>query len=196
MNVSTMLRDLDVTTFHALYGAGRPSTLTAVMIVLTLIGSGWTMLLLLPFLAARSTRPTAGALTLTLVATAVAVLVLKHAVRRIRPCNCLPDVHVLWSVAPKDFSFPSGHTTGAFAFAAFVVIFGRSRRSAAAHVVASVGALLYALGVGVSRVYLGFHFPSDVLGGAIVGIAVGASGARFFTRPAMAARLSKILLPS
>ncbi|HEX7663615.1 MAG TPA: phosphatase PAP2 family protein, partial [Polyangiaceae bacterium] len=105
------------------------------------------------------------------------------------------DVHVLWSVAPKDFSFPSGHTTGAFTFAAFVIVFGWKRWSLSTRLWTTVGALLFAFGVGVSRVYLGFHFPSDVIGAAIVGAIIGVWGARFFTRAEVAARLPQLLLP-
>ena len=64
-------------------------------------------------------------------------------------------------------SFPSGHAALAFALAAFVTLAGQ-RGTALAWVVALLASF--------SRVYLGHHYPSDIVGGAIVGLAVAVSG--------------------
>ncbi len=58
-------------------------------------------------------------------------------------------------------SFPSGHTTTSFALA---VVIGRYYRRWEAVFFA------LAIGVGLSRVYVGVHFPGDILGGAVIGI--------------------------
>ena len=69
---------------------------------------------------------------------------------------------------PDGFGFPSGHTTMAFTIAALLhpVIPRRWRP------------LLWVLaaGVGLGRMYVGVHWPADVVGGAALGIAIG-SGA-------------------
>jgi undecaprenyl-diphosphatase len=69
-----------------------------------------------------------------------------------------------------DFSFPSDHSTAAFAIAAAFLAYG-SKRVGAAFLIASVL-------VCVSRVYVGTHYVSDIIGGAFVGtvaaLAVGA----------------------
>lgn len=65
----------------------------------------------------------------------------------------------------SDHSFPSGHTTAAFDCMTPVFILGNKKLKCAA--------LTFALLMGLARIYLCVHFPSDVLGGMIVGIFSG-----------------------
>ena len=80
-------------------------------------------------------------------------------------------------VEPADYSFPSGHSQAAAAFTVFVAIWlwSRGQRRWA------VWLALFPLAVGFSRIYLGMHFPRDVVAGFIVGGALGLlfSGAAF-----------------
>ena len=86
--------------------------------------------------------------------------VLKHYFKRNRPPQVVPDFKSI--ITPSDqFSFPSGHTSGAFAMTVLLV---------------TVSPVLFwvlmpwAVAVGISRVLLGVHFPTDILAGAILGV--------------------------
>lgn len=98
-------------------------------------------------------------ITIALVVTSLLVVVVKRTVRRARPSN---DVQVL--VPPDQFSFPSGHTAAAFAIA--LSMFG-----VFPWLVPSL--LVIAMLVGFARMYLGVHYPIDVMAGAAVGMFVG-----------------------
>lgn len=90
--------------------------------------------------------------------------ILKNMVGRVRPFAIDPAIVPLVS-PPKDFSFPSGHTAGAFA-AATVIALGMPKGW-------GIPALILAFAIGLSRIYLGVHFPSDVAMGAIIGSIIG-----------------------
>jgi len=105
------------------------------------------------------------------VAVAVAALALsdvgtnliKAALHRTRPCHVIPDVHLL-AGCTRSFSLPSNHASNMFALAAVGWLGFRRWRWALA---------LLAAGVAYSRVYLGVHYPADVLAGAVWGGALG-----------------------
>jgi undecaprenyl-diphosphatase len=87
-------------------------------------------------------------------------LFLKQVYRRTRPA--------LWSMTPESFSFPSGHAMSAvagFGLAAMLVarLYPGTRR------VLAVMIPLLAFGIGFSRLALGVHFPTDVMGGWAAG---------------------------
>ncbi len=77
--------------------------------------------------------------------------------------------HAFWLLVGQnvesDKSFPSGHTTAAFACMTPVFILGKTR--------VRIPALLFAVLMGLARIYLCVHFPSDVLAGIVVGIFAG-----------------------
>jgi undecaprenyl-diphosphatase len=85
---------------------------------------------------------------------------LKPAFGRIRPCFQLSDVRVVTGSCGGELSFPSNHAANA---AAVVAAASFAQRTPL------IGATLMAFLVGFSRVYLGVHFPMDVLGGWIFG---------------------------
>lgn len=95
-------------------------------------------------------------------------LILKPLVGRVRPCMVNRAVELLVAV-PADASFPSGHTAASFA-AVFALYFSGSPLWRPAAVLASL--------IAFSRLYLYVHWPTDILGGILLGMAVGWLGAK------------------
>lgn len=89
--------------------------------------------------------------------------ILKHLIARSRPCWLDPSVTLLIAT-PKDFSFPSGHTFVSFTCAVIIFLYKKSW---------GIPALILAGLIAFSRLYLFVHFPSDILGGLILGIFLG-----------------------
>jgi undecaprenyl-diphosphatase len=72
---------------------------------------------------------------------------------------------------PGDFSFPSGHSLCSFCFYGMIAaLFVRRIRNGAARVAVTTAAVMIILLVGLSRVYLGVHYPTDVLGAWTLGL--------------------------
>ena len=150
--------------------------MTALMELISLLGSGGIFLIILSLvlLLLRPTRRfgTAMAIGLALGA-AVVNLWLKVVIARPRPyVDVNGFFYPLWMMmgahTESDFSFPSGHTNATFATMVPVFLLGKKRWSWLA--------LVFAVLMGISRIYLVVHFPSDVLGGIITGTLAGLVG--------------------
>jgi undecaprenyl-diphosphatase len=85
---------------------------------------------------------------------------LKFAFHRIRP-------EPFFGIAPESYSFPSGH---ALFSSCFYAALASHARSAALRAWIWLAAFLLVIAIGLSRVYLGFHYPSDVLGGYVAAL--------------------------
>ncbi|MBA2249805.1 MAG: phosphatase PAP2 family protein [Chitinophagaceae bacterium] len=97
----------------------------------------------------------------------IAAQVLKHIFPLPRPKIYLVKAHYHYFIEHVTLSgftdFPSGHTASAFALATSVAIVFKNKSNA-------VWLILYATIVGYSRIYLGQHFLTDVMAGAIIGV--------------------------
>jgi undecaprenyl-diphosphatase len=92
------------------------------------------------------------------------IIVLKRRFRRTRPAPNAPNP--LFDLAFDRFSFPSGHTTNAFALGVVMAMAFPPLMPLAALVAGSIG---------LSRIVLGHHFLSDVLVGALLGTLIGST---------------------
>jgi len=88
---------------------------------------------------------------------------LKALLSRERPYNILKNLNT-FDIIMKDHSFPSGHTSASFSIAT-TIAFNVPKLS--------ILVFLIALTIGISRVYLGVHYPTDVVAGIILGVVSG-----------------------
>lgn len=175
------MTQLDHLVFFAIYGGARGAW-AWLMVAATVLGEGWTVAVLIPLLAWGRTRRFAGWLTLAVLVQSTLVWGLKRVVGRTRPWIALELPTPF--MRPSDFSFPSGHAAGCFCVAAFLAMALPVAWPDARHRVRAVVMVAGGLAVliAVSRVYLGAHFPSDVLAGAILGALVGALAGGLYAR--------------
>ena len=89
-------------------------------------------------------------------------MILKNIFARPRPCFYYPEIVDLVHV-PKSYSFPSGHTVSAFAVA-FTVFSQHKKLGIVTIVMAAI--------MGLTRLYVFVHFPTDVYGGVLVGAGI------------------------
>jgi len=84
---------------------------------------------------------------------------LKHTFQRERP-----NFHRI--IEEAGYSFPSGHSMAAFSLYGIITyVLWRHLRSRLARILLITGAIIMTIGIGWSRIYLGVHYPSDVIGG-------------------------------
>ena len=147
----------------------RSLWLDRIMLVFTQIGNGITALAIALALFLTGDRLLAYELILGTLTLWLVVELVKALAHRPRPFIRLPQVRIVGYQA-SGRSFPSGHTSQAFFMATLI----------AHHFHAGAWAvlLLYALAllVGITRMYVGAHYPRDVLAGAILGSAWGLLG--------------------
>lgn len=93
-----------------------------------------------------------------------------------------PDIVPWWSPA-DGFSLPSGHATGAIAFMLIGIFLSRLTQHASLRLTLSALGMLLAIGIGLSRPWLGVHWPSDILAGWLWGGAL-ATAAYVWATPA------------
>lgn len=139
------------------------TALTVIMRFFTLLGEGGAVCIVLGLvlLVGRETRKTGMTVLLSLIfSLLVCNLLLKNVVARPRPCWRNPDVTMLIGI-PRDYSFPSGHSSASFAAAGSVLL--RKHKWALAVIAA-------AFMTAASRLYFYVHYPTDVLAGAFLGL--------------------------
>jgi len=95
---------------------------------------------------------------------------LKISVTRLRPFIDIPNLNIK-KIGIDKYSFPSGHTTGAFSLAVIIALY---------FPIFGFITIPLACCVGVSRMYIGVHYPTDVIVGVILGSISSILTYRFF----------------
>ncbi|MEV5085292.1 phosphatase PAP2 family protein [Streptomyces sp. NPDC056159] len=130
--------------------------------------------------ARRRDTPTmtlALAAPVAVVAAFAVTAVVKNLVTEVRPCYSLPHAYFVSACpARTDYAFPSGHSTTAFAAVAALWLLDRRL---------SVIAAAFAVFEGFTRVYLGDHYPHDVVGAALLALPVAYLVSRILGRIAV-----------
>lgn len=142
------------------------SIMDKIMIGITTLGNSgmiWIALALL-MLCNKKYRKTGMVLAIGLVGSLIiGNIILKPLFHRLRPFQLKEGIELL-IMAPHDYSFPSGHTLASSICA--TILLKRERKL-------GIAALVLAILIAFSRLYLYVHFPTDVLGGAVFGAIIG-----------------------
>ena len=142
----------------------RNPILNRIMIFITSLGNGgmiWiaaTLLLLIPKKTRKVGIMSGAALLLSLL---INNNLIKNIVQRPRPFVTFTDLQIIIPT-PSEFSFPSGHTSSSFAAAAVFYRHLPKRLGIPSVVLAGL--------IGFSRLYVGVHYPTDVIAGVVMGI--------------------------
>jgi membrane-associated phospholipid phosphatase len=112
------------------------------------------------------------AVTLSVIATQAIVAAIKGIVERGRP----PGSDAI--IEPTGYAFPSAHAAGSMAVYGLLALLVLRRPGGQARVGAAVLALALVVAIGTTRVYLGAHYPSDVIAGWLVGAVIAAGALR------------------
>lgn len=163
----SLMRSVDVYFFHLINMHGQNSFFDWFMLFMTDLKNFTYVLFLLGLWVLWRERK-AGFVFLIFVGLTVAITdpfssyLLKDWIGRIRPCHVLKDVRMLTD-CNTSYSFPSSHAVNVFA-AAFFLSQPMKRLSPLFYGIAAVA--------GYSRVYIGIHYPFDVIGGAGIGLLI------------------------
>jgi len=142
--------------------------LDVLMLGMSSIGQAGTVWIILGAVAVLEQPARAGRWWQLILAIGLAYLLVDHVLKpgfaRSRPFDQLMDIRVV-GFRPVTYSFPSGHACSAFAGAWVLTLMWQR----AAPLLWTLAAL-----IAVSRIYIGVHYPIDVLAGALLGLCVGA----------------------
>ena len=154
----------------------RTPWLTVLFKAVTSLGNAgifWILLSMGLIIYAKTRQTGIRAMTALVISFVINNLFLKNVIARTRPYEVIEGLTRLIE-KPSDYSFPSGHTASSFVVA--VVLYLELPKKY------GVPALILAVFISVSRLYLGVHYPTDVLVGAITGSLIAVAVHKYFLR--------------
>jgi undecaprenyl-diphosphatase len=151
-------------------GAHHTTAWDNIMIEITALGTGTVVMMVVAvaalFLVLTQHKYSAMLLLISTFGGLVLNLVLKLGFNRPRPTIFVPEVHAVSS------SFPSGHAmSAAIVYGTVAYLAARLHKRAWARALVMLAALIVIVAICISRLYLGVHYPSDVLAGVVIGLA-------------------------
>lgn len=179
LGIAQALLHADRAIVDSVHGLAVAETTTAVRVVTDLGGMAmvpWLCAVAALTLLWRGHWTGALAVTMSVLATQAVVAIVKGVVERPRPEDSDALVHA------AGYAFPSGHAATAAALYGALVLIAHERLAGRTRAVVVGGALALALAIGLSRVYLGAHYPTDVLAGWLVGATIAAAACRLAGR--------------
>lgn len=167
-SVIKALQHIDLNAFKAINSLGTP-LLDPIMLIISNRTTWWALAILITlFLLWKKKLRLFYAWLLILIAIGVSdfltYYLLKGYFQRIRPCYALEGVRLVQTSCGSRYGFPSNHAANSMAAA--VMLYCTVRRNI------SLSIFLLAVLVGLSRVYLGVHFPLDIVAGFVEGAIV------------------------
>lgn len=160
---------MEIEILNAIQGLRTPIT-DRIMCAVTSLGNvGMIWILLAVVLLVLPKTRKSGAIVMAALVLDVILCngILKPLFARVRPCDVNTTIQLLMP-RPSDYSFPSGHT--AASFAAVTALFFAGEKNL------WKPALVLAVLIAFSRLYLYVHYPTDILGGIAVGVICGYAG--------------------
>jgi membrane-associated phospholipid phosphatase len=168
--------DLNQTLFFAINAASKDLVPDALAAHLTELGNGSIVGILALGLTLKYPAIAKRFLFITIMA-GILIAGFKQFFADPRPAGVLAqtDFHIIGDVL-KQYSFPSGHTTTAFAMAGFIMLTFSSLSL-------RIAVLMLSVLAGISRISVGAHWPEDVLAGAALGLLIAYAGCLLSLKP-------------
>ena len=160
----TYLQNLDTSILLFIQEHIRNPILTPIFKFITGLGNAgmiWIFIIFLLLCYRKSRKTGIAALITIVICFIINNIMIKNFAARPRPFTMIQNLQILIA-KPTDFSFPSGHTAISFAVAGAIFFAGNKKFG--------IGAFVLASAIGFSRLYLGVHYPSDVICGILVGL--------------------------
>lgn len=156
----------------------RNPVLTAILKPLTHLGDKgiiWILITLALLIFKKTRRAGICSMFALIIMVLLNDVLLKHLINRTRPYEVIEGLTSLVGLQ-SDSSFPSGHTSSSFACwialtLSLPMVTDRSKTR-----IYSILMLIFSVLMGFSRLYVGVHYPTDILGGMILGILYGLAG--------------------